>query len=782
MKDVTRTNRFPPWTKRPTPQRIEFKFINDQYASDGTETVLRWAQKAILNPTTPPDVFITKAKEAYVRGQDLGQDNHGDESPDSITLEDRDEAQFSPNTIALEVSGPGLEELSFYDLPGIIMTAQREEDRFLTEVIRNFSREYISHPGAMILWALPMNNDPECSAAGSFIGDAKAFDRCIGVMTKADLLPQGNVKNWLQMLENKSHVTGHGYFVTYRTNRPGITLNEQNLAEDKFFNREMESDETVFWPEEFDKFRARCGLQNLKHHLSWKLAAQFAQVYVFSHLVLDQAGLTAPLFRLPELKSQIAHQLEDITRSLEGLPEVPENKELEIMQSLSKFADLVRSSTQSRDFLVRWGQIADHFRDRILGLKPKYVIKEPPVIRTMEQDGLEMFADIVTITTPRKRPNPGGEASPSKRPRMARPAARSLSDMREIIRNSRLPGQNDVDDADFYAPLLLESLEPWTRPLADFVEYTIRLLKNMLVGSEGHDAQAQHGGILGQAFARLTKRDIYTRSRQHINAFIDQRKASLMKQLQAYYAMELQRPFTQDGDRERHNREKEKAILTRARTHQRMLAARIACGQEDPDVVLRERLPKMEELTEEQLRKEAHTRAKNEEKLGPDPYGREISVMAHVRGYYLTAAFRFIDVVSMHIISRLFPEVQNEMDDHLQDKLGLKAGPGRAQQRRWDDLMAESPGIVEHRKQLKAKKENLGKALESIVSLERELGAAVTRQTTPPARSTPARSTPARSSGDDTEMLDVPGSGGTRTAAGSRQPSVYAETMGNGAA
>ena len=65
---------------------------------------------------------------------------------------ERAEAQFSPNTVALEVRGPDLADLNFYDLPGVFITAKRDEDRFLERVVKNLTCDYISRPNAIILW------------------------------------------------------------------------------------------------------------------------------------------------------------------------------------------------------------------------------------------------------------------------------------------------------------------------------------------------------------------------------------------------------------------------------------------------------------------------------------------------------------------------------------------------------------------------------------------------------------------------------------------------------
>lgn len=59
------------------------------------EERLRRAQLAILNPSVDPQVFLN---------------NHHHQSANSLN--------FSSNTVCLEIKGPELTDLSFYDLPG----------------------------------------------------------------------------------------------------------------------------------------------------------------------------------------------------------------------------------------------------------------------------------------------------------------------------------------------------------------------------------------------------------------------------------------------------------------------------------------------------------------------------------------------------------------------------------------------------------------------------------------------------------------------------------------
>jgi len=268
-EDVTNRDKFPPWVPLDSNhvQRHEFKTVRDKFDSDEVENVLRCAQLAILNPGIPYQKYVPKLKgEVSDETRVLDLQRIKD-------LEREAMAQFSPNTVALEVKGPDLADLNFYDLPGVFMSAKRDEDTFLERVVSNLACEYMARPNALILWAVPMNQDAENSYAFSLIRKMRAGNRCVGIMTKADLLPEASSGTWLAMLRGQAHQTGLGYFVT---SRQGEDLERQNTREEAFFNRTAEIARE--WPEVFDDFKDRCGVEKLKSFLSLKLGEQFSKV------------------------------------------------------------------------------------------------------------------------------------------------------------------------------------------------------------------------------------------------------------------------------------------------------------------------------------------------------------------------------------------------------------------------------------------------------------------------------------------------------------------------
>lgn len=187
--DVTDQNPFPPWVKQQREVK-EFKMIYNK--TDPIDEIVRWAQIAILNHNRSYKNYVPK---------DWSQRTPEEQLPEyearQLDEAERDtEAKFSPNTVAIEVKGPDLPDLSFYDMPGVFRNAKHEEDQFLVKVVENLVRHYVSHEKAIIMWAVPMNHDPETSSTFTLIRSLKAQNRTIGVMTKADLLPRGGHPQW----------------------------------------------------------------------------------------------------------------------------------------------------------------------------------------------------------------------------------------------------------------------------------------------------------------------------------------------------------------------------------------------------------------------------------------------------------------------------------------------------------------------------------------------------------------------------------------------------------
>ncbi|KAK0640791.1 P-loop containing nucleoside triphosphate hydrolase protein [Cercophora newfieldiana] len=704
-KDVTAKDKFPPWIALDPNQvdRREFKTIRDKFDPEDVENVLTCAQLAILNPSIPYQQYIPKLKG------EVSEETRLLDLKRIKALEAESMAQFSPNTVALEVKGPDLADLNFYDLPGVFMSAKRDEDTFLERVVSNLACEYMQRPHALILWTVPMNQDAENSYAFSLIRKMKAGSRCVGIMTKADLLPAGSTDTWLAMLRGLAHQTGLGYFVT---SRQGDDLDEQNKMEEAFFNRtaDIGRDAGRDWPQVFDNFQDQCGVEKLKSYLSFKLGEEFSKV-------------------LPEVKQKVNDRISAIDQQLKAYPDPPPNPEMEIMGSLAAFSRDVRDRVQQQEFMSRWDHhFMEKFRKAILSAKPKYNVRDSPrndqppatSIAVIDLSGGSPVAHTPTRNRKHQLSNKEDDSREPKRPRPEsaspvkqetadwpgiwqavpnfnqRPITKTLADIRNMIRRNAIPGQPGLVSGAVYQPLFTEAAVGWHRYLSEFIKQTLDFV------------QMEIRAIMDRALGSVMNTTFYRESDIHMQAFIDGLRVELREQLTRLYNLECQRLFTKDEASLERNKAQERKVLVRHRHHFRWAAHN---GDEPPPVVRR-----VEDLTEEELAQEAVTIQKQMARMLPDPFEQELSVAAYVRGYYLTAANRFVDNVAIHVMSGLFPDVARKIETYLPEKLGLSGGSATLEKMR--DLMSEGPETERKRRELRAERERLDQGMAIIVGLE----------------------------------------------------------------
>lgn len=265
-KSITSKQPFPPWVEQP----LKVKDFLTIYDKGQLEEAIRWAQVALLNHEQDHTLFVPgKGSRAH---------NFDQERADTV-------AQFSPNLIAVEISGPDLPALSFYDLPGVFFTTGRLSDGYLAEVIVNLAKKYISRPNALIIWTLSMRCDPSNAQTGKLIRDCNAINRCMGVLTNPDHIAARHIE-YERMLQGTAHMVGHGYFVT---KQPGE--DSQLQPSDPDYHQKARQEEIEYfdsddhlWTSDWLEFRPRCGTRVVQEFLSQELARQIAIRYVLSFL------------------------------------------------------------------------------------------------------------------------------------------------------------------------------------------------------------------------------------------------------------------------------------------------------------------------------------------------------------------------------------------------------------------------------------------------------------------------------------------------------------------
>ena len=226
----------------------------------------------------------------------------------------------------------------------------------------------------------------------------------------------------------------------------------------------------------------------------------------------------------------------------------------------------------------------------------------------------------------------------------------TLPRIREILNSKRRPGMPNAIPHQVYVDLCKDAVKPWDGPLKHFLTTMVQLLHK----------EINHA--LDASFSTLKKRLVYRESKRFLAEFVKGHRETLDGRLKHALKMEKHGLYTVNTAFFNHNLDEERRILARHRHHYRWAAY---CGQPA------ERIKPLEQLSDEERQQEMVKTQKEAAKMGQDKYEQELGVIAYVRAYYLTAAARFIDNVSLHVIAGLFPDVSESVKLYLDERLGL---------------------------------------------------------------------------------------------------------------
>lgn len=418
-----------------------------------------------------------------------------------------------------------------------------------------------------------------------------------------------------------------------------------------------------------------------------------------------------------------------------------------IRASLHKFTD------QARTNLNRLGKhfnpLPDHFRDCILEIKPKFVLRDQsdfPVVEISDNDSDDESTITTVDRTPSKRSR-GAEPSPltpSKRPRGNTPMAsghrvknepsdrppmpvgpsghpgaprappsklnppflefdkigrsfRTLRAVREDIRKMTRAGMPDHIPAEVYESLVLESMSPWNRPMLAFLGETMRLVHDELLKA------------LNQTFERLKKRIVFKEAKKHIATLLAAHRDKAREDMQRIYEDEMRQLLTFNDRAFARYTEEEHILLTRFRHKMRMESM----GLQPPGP-----LEDWSSMNEAKRADDKKRREADLQKIGRDQFEPEIQVVAYVRGYYRLAAFRFVDSIAQCVLCRMIPKVKAELSEHLAKELGLLVGVNAGV---FERLMDEDTATASRRETLKRDRAKFETVLASINNLNSNL-------------------------------------------------------------
>ncbi|PVH87753.1 P-loop containing nucleoside triphosphate hydrolase protein [Cadophora sp. DSE1049] len=713
LRQKTRPNvEFPGWVKSDRP--METKAFMTITHKAHLEQALQMAQIALLNPSQDVRSFIQGTEEYEQRYR---------------TGPHTDEAKFSPNVISVEICGPGLPNLSFYDLPGLFQAAEDNTQEYLIKVFENLTRKYILHKNALIICTITMQNDPGLSRTKAVIGHCKAENRCIGVLTMPDRLQTSTAhSDYDNIFKKKKFVLPLGYFVT---KQPGSDAKlDFERYHDEAKKQEMDFFSTdPLWREggEWHSYRDICGTEAIQKYLS----KQFASLIWNS---------------IPDLTQKISDQTREVDEQLALLPEVPNDKVQHIVRrELHEFSNRVQSlvtssSTSAYSFHSEWKKLCQQFLKATEVMRPgcncrassdndtsvivlddesddDMSVASSPLNRKRGHDGdqngdkrlkannakpraptnnRESSISLLAAQqvkqedrTPRKMINATPRRSANFRKFKkedfgpfyesyldAGSGALSIMDIRASIEAHALTGIPGYVNHQVRVDYALAAVSAWEDPLKTFIDYTFQALRKGILS------------ILESVLKKYIHTELYRSSKKLIEKFLGEQEKAQRKITQEFFETERLSLFTiNDESFNQYQREALEALTAQRRK------IRLEC-------YVAKQIQSGAKINDEEKFKNSVT----DQQLGPDRYTKELKVAAYIRGYYTTARIRFTDTICANMNARYFQTIKRGVVDYLENTLGLNEGDSEQLCR---DLLEGNAELTTRRNALKLKKAQL---------------------------------------------------------------------------
>lgn len=132
---------------------------------------------------------------------------------------------FSSDMIVIELSSPESPDLTIIDLPGIIRTTTNGQNMTVVREINDLIDSYIIQENTIILAVIPSNQD---IATIDILERASRGDptgaRTLGVLTKPDLIGDGNEEEIVQVLSNIRKPLLLGYVMVKNLNQKEVGI------------------------------------------------------------------------------------------------------------------------------------------------------------------------------------------------------------------------------------------------------------------------------------------------------------------------------------------------------------------------------------------------------------------------------------------------------------------------------------------------------------------------------------------------------------------------------
>jgi hypothetical protein len=194
-------------------------------------------------------------------------------------------------------------------------------------------------------------------------------------------------------------------------------------------------------------------------------------------------------------------------------------------------------------------------------------------------------------------------------------------------------------------------MEHWDVPLNQLLESLHEIMRKALQTTLDETTRRWNATALPSAIKRISQDNFLT---THLGDLQDNVAMRALR-------LEQRKPITEDEMTMKRYEEEELAKFQEAR-----LKARIEVYFDEQG-----RITEKEISSEERARKRRNELDVLKTKIGPDPFDREVKVMAKIRAYYRIASARFVDHIRQSVEAELFVKFRDGLYDDLAKKLRI---------------------------------------------------------------------------------------------------------------
>ncbi|KAI0032843.1 P-loop containing nucleoside triphosphate hydrolase protein [Vararia minispora EC-137] len=614
---------------------------------------IRRAQLAILSPGIDCDRFIDSALDDAAEP----------------------ELSFSSNSVCLHIYGQEVDDLSFVDLPGLIVGGNTID----RELVQKLAEKYIEKSSCIILLTIACETDFENQIAHKL---AEEFDpqgsRTIGVLTKPDRIDPGEEDQWIRFLNPENSDRPLDFYCVKnpasQALKDGITWEQARRAEHEFFSQ------TAPWATLDWLYTQRLGTEKLTQRLARTLTDLITR-------------------RLPELQNELEKLLAATESSILRLPPPPSDDPVaEVLRFIGAFTLAVERLSEGipgDDGLFQTLHLAQAaFQKSIRLSAPDFRPFERAIARSVSPV-LPYQPDPAEVPPPHFLTNEEDEKTYPLQ-----------DDSKAIFIDDIMSRANDAVTRELpnnypfivKKQLIVGFVDKWDIPAKTLFLKSRQVLQMQVLAIVNE--RFEQFGFLRQRIAAIVS--------EHIRV----RVLETEKRLDDLQNMEKE-PFTRNGHYFADYRSKFLAhykALRRKESHAFIKDLEDENkGNDEFNKLLNTAMSSIQSLGFRNFTANDIPRL-----LPPDPMESAIEIMADVRAYFQVAYKRFVDIVPMTIDLVLIKGVTVDLQKILLVGLGVK-GPGGFE--RCHQLLEEPEGVSARRKELVKRRERLARAREELVDV-----------------------------------------------------------------